>query len=93
MSPRRKGIDKELILNMYNIQGLSTYQIAEKLNISQSTVRYHLKGVPLRNRSDAQKEYLKNHDHQRKGKHNGESKTKEEREQQEETGTSEEAGS
>jgi len=70
-------VNKEEIRRMYHVDGLSTHDIAKKLNVSQSTVRHHLKGTQLRSRSEAQKKYLQTHDHQRKGeRHSEEAKNK-----------------
>jgi len=66
----KKNVNSQMIVYMYDAEELSTHEIAEKLKISQSTVRYHLRKMnkPLRNRSTAQKAFLKNNDHQRLGK-------------------------
>ena len=66
----RKNVNSQLIVYMYDTEQLSTHEIASKLKISQSTVRYHLRKLnrPLRNRSSAQKAFLKNNSHQRLGK-------------------------
>jgi DNA-binding transcriptional ArsR family regulator len=66
----KKNINSQMIVYLYDTEELSTHEIASKLKISQSTVRYHLKKMnkPLRNRSLAQKSFLKNNNHQRLGK-------------------------
>ena len=70
-------VNKEEIIKMYHVDKLSTHQIAQKLGVSQSTIRHHLRNTKLRSRSDAQKAYLVNHDHQRKGeRHSDEAKQK-----------------
>jgi len=66
----KKNINSSMIVFLYNAEELSTHEIADKLKISQSTVRYHLKKMhmSLRNRSLAQKSFLKHNNHQRLGK-------------------------
>lgn len=75
----KKNVSSQMVAYLYNTENLSTHEIARKLQISQSTVRYHLKKLnqPLRNRSSAQKTFLKNNKHQRFGKrHTEETKQK-----------------
>lgn len=66
----KKNINSQMIVFLYDTEKLSTHEIASKLRISQSTVRYHLKKMhmSLRNRSLAQISFLKNNNHQRLGK-------------------------
>jgi len=70
-------VNKNEIIKMYQVDKMSTHQIAKKLGVSQSTVRHHLSGIKLRGRSEAQKIYLETHDHQRSGeRHTNEAKLK-----------------
>lgn len=75
----KKNVSSQMVVHLYYTENLSTHEIAKKLEISQSTVRYHLRKLnqPLRNRSSAQKTFLENHQHQRFGKkHTEETKQK-----------------
>lgn len=73
-----KNINVSEIIRLHDVEKLSSYEIGERLNMAPSTVRYHLrKHKKLRDKSEAQKNYLSRNQHQRCGKkHSEESKSK-----------------
>lgn len=66
--------DPRVIAHMYIVDELSTYQISKALEVSQTTVRYHLvkQNIPLRDHSSAQRTFMKKNPHQRVGKRHSE---------------------
>lgn len=71
-----KNINISEIVRLHDVESLSSYEIAKRLNMAPSTVRYHLKKYrELRSKSEAQTNYLATNQHQRCGKKHSE-KTK-----------------
>jgi len=72
-------INEQLVRELYVDQGLSMRKVAEQLKVPLATLSRFMKkhGISARTKADAQKNFLKENDHQMKGrKHTDETKKK-----------------
>ena len=72
-------INEQIVRELYLEQGLSMRVVAKKVGVPLATLSRFMKrtGISARSKGEAQKNYLKEHDHQMKGrKHSDETKKK-----------------
>ena len=72
-------INEQIVRELYLEQGLSMRAVAKKVGVPLATLSRFMKrvGIGARSKGEAQKNYLKEHDHQMKGrKHSDETKKK-----------------